>query len=140
MLFATPAADAYHATAAVTTPHQPPACSHQVWPLCESTKKPITSTISVISSVRNTRNTAADTRRLLRSMYVLKTANANRYHASALVRSPPWNPAVNFVVPARITKIPRPIQNPPYVENAVAPNTLRLRNSHIPARNCARPP
>src|SRR5579884_2478419 len=140
MLFATPAADAYHATAAVTTPHQPPACSHQVWPLCESTKKPITSTISVISSVRNTRNTAVDTRRLFSSMYVLKTANANRYHASAFVRSPPWKLAANFVDSARITKRPRPIQKPPYVEKAVAPNTFLLRNSHIPARSCASPP
>ena len=36
--------------------------------------------------------------------------------------------------------MPIPIQKPPYVENAVAPKTFRLRNSHIPAQNCARPP
>ena len=38
-----------------------------------------------------------------------------------------------FVVESRTTMMPRPSQKPPYVENAVAPNTLRFRNSHIPA-------
>ena len=38
------------------------------------------------------------------------------------------------------TNEPKPSQNPPYVENAVAPNTLRLRNSHIPARSWIAPP
>src|SRR5215831_7845937 len=48
--FATPAADAYHATPAVTNPAQPPACSiHGDWPWAMR-KKPITSRISVISS------------------------------------------------------------------------------------------
>ena len=49
----------------------------------------MTSRISVTSSVRKTTNTASDTRVLLISMYVLKIANAKRYHASAFVRSPP---------------------------------------------------
>jgi hypothetical protein len=41
---------------------------------------------------------------------------------------------------AKVTKMPSASQNPPHVENAVAPNTLRLRNSHIPARSWIRPP
>src|SRR5690242_18376868 len=40
--FTTPAAEVYHATAAVTIPAQPPACSHQAVPPCERLKKPIT--------------------------------------------------------------------------------------------------
>jgi hypothetical protein len=64
MPFTTPAADVYHATPAVTMPHQPPACSHQSVPPCERLKKPIASTISVISSVRKTANTAIETRML----------------------------------------------------------------------------
>jgi len=43
----------------------------------------------VTSSVRKTPKTAMFTRMLPISMYVLKTANANRNHASAFVRSPP---------------------------------------------------
>src|SRR5205823_512114 len=84
--FTTPAADVYHATAAVTIPIQPPACRIQSLPPCEMLKKPITSRISVISSVRNTRNTAPLTRMLQSSMYVLKIANASRNQASAFVR------------------------------------------------------
>ena len=38
-----------------------------------------------------------------------------------------------FETSASTTTEPSPSQNPPYVENAVAPKTLRLRNSHIPA-------
>src|SRR6185437_8462081 len=53
--FMTPAADVYQATAAVTMPIQPPACCHQAVPPCESLKNPMTSRISVISSVRKTR-------------------------------------------------------------------------------------
>src|SRR5690242_18773545 len=122
MPFTTPAADVYHATAAVTTPHQPPACSHQSVPPCEMLKKPITSTISVISSVRKTRKTAMLTRRLQKSMYVLKIANANRNHASPLVRFEPASAAANvFERSASTTMEPRAIQKPPYVENAVAP-------------------
>src|SRR5581483_2186655 len=89
MPFTTPAAEAYHATPAVTIPHQPPKWSHHGEPPCERLKKPITSTISVTSSVRKTRNTAIDTRAECMSMYVLKTANANRNQARAFVRSPP---------------------------------------------------
>jgi hypothetical protein len=33
-----------------------------------------------------------------------------------------------------------PIQKPPYVANAVAPNTFLLRNSHMPARSWPNPP
>ncbi len=74
-------------------------------------------------------------------MYVLKMANAIRNHAIVFGTSPPVKPAPKpFTVTSRVTKIPSPIQNPPYVENAVAPKTLRLRNSHIPAQNCASPP
>jgi len=141
MPFTTPAADVYHATAAVTTPHQPPACSHHVLPPCDRLKKPTTSTISVISRVRNTPKTATLTRMLQRSMYVLKTANARRNQASAFVRLAPVRDAANvFDTSARTTTLPRPSQKPPYVENAVAPKTLRFRNSHMPARSCTAPP
>jgi hypothetical protein len=64
----TPAADVYQATPAVTIPAHPPACSHHSVPPCEMLKKPITSRISVISSVRNTRKTAPLTRMLQSSM------------------------------------------------------------------------
>src|SRR4051812_8270856 len=89
MPFTTPAADVYHATAAVTMPAQPPAWSHHAVPPCDRLKKPITSRISVISSVRKTMNTAVLTRMLQSSMYVLKIANANRNHASPFVRFEP---------------------------------------------------
>ena len=49
--FTTPAAEVYQATAAVTMPAQPPACSHQLfagWRPDASRKKPITSRTSVI--------------------------------------------------------------------------------------------
>src|SRR5581483_5408536 len=141
MPFTTPAADVYHATAAVTIPSQPPACSHHSVPPCERLKKPITSRISVISSVRNTRNTAPLTRMLQSSMYVLKIANASRNHASAFVRFAPATAEANvFETSASTTKIPRLSQKPPYVENAVAPKTFRLRNSHMPASSCTVPP
>jgi hypothetical protein len=96
-------------------PAQPPAWSTQVafgsW---ESLKKPITSRISVISSVRKTMNTAAFTRMLAISMYVLKTANANRNHASALVRFAAVRLAANVLeTSARMTVPPSPIQKPP---------------------------
>src|SRR5690242_9806162 len=139
--FTTPAEDVYHATAAVTMPHQPPAWSHHSVPPCEMLKKPIASTISVISSVRKTRNTARLTRMLCSSMYVLKIANAIRNHASAFVRFEPASPPANvFETSARTTTEPRPSQKPPYVENAVAPKTLRFRNSHIPASSWQTPP
>jgi hypothetical protein len=41
---------------------------------------------------------------------------------------------------ARMTNIPSESQKPPYVENAVAPKTLRFLNSHMPASNCVSPP
>jgi hypothetical protein len=47
----------------------------------------------------------------------------------------PVNPPPSFVVSARTTKIPSERQNPPYDENAVAPNAFLLRNSHCPARS-----
>src|SRR3954451_2798115 len=139
--FRTPAAEVYQATPAVTTPAQPPACSKYSVPPCEMLKKPITSRTSVISSVRKTPKTAVFTCMLPMSMYVLKTANANRNHASELFTSfLPVNADRKLVVWARSTYRPRPIQNAPYVENAVAPNTLRFLNSHIPAANWAMPP
>src|SRR5579885_586184 len=139
--FTTPAADVYHATAAVTMPTQPPACSHHVVPPCEMLKNPITSTISVISRVRNTRKTAAFTRVAHNIMYVLKIANASRNHASPFVRFDEASAAAKFFdTSASTTMIPSPIQKPPYVENAVAPKTFRLRNSHMPARSWAAPP
>ena len=36
--------------------------------------------------------------------------------------------------------MPSDIQKPPYVENAVAPKTLRFLNSHMPASNWTSPP
>src|SRR5207237_9729697 len=86
MPFTTPAADVYHATAAVTTPHQPPACSHHVEPPCDRLKKPMTSTISVISRVRNTPKTATLTRMLHKSMSVFKAESARRNQATAFGR------------------------------------------------------
>src|SRR4051812_2399078 len=137
----TPAADVYQATAAVTIPAQPPAWVIHALPPCASRKKPIASRISVISSVRNTRNVAAFTRMLQSSMYVLKIAKATRNHASELSRFGPATAFSNvFDTDASTTKMPSDIQKPPYVENAVAPNTLRLRNSHIPASSWQRPP
>ena len=70
--FTTPAADVYQATPAVTTPAQPPAWRIHSLPPWARLKKPITSRISVISSVRKTVKTAAFTRVLQKSMYVLK--------------------------------------------------------------------
>jgi len=85
----TPAADVYQATPAVTIPHQPPKCSHHSVPPCDRLKNPMTSAISVISRVRKTENTAMLSLALPINMYVLKIANAKRYQASALVKSPP---------------------------------------------------
>src|SRR6266542_1489360 len=98
MPFTTPAADVYQATAAVTIPAQPPAWSIHVLLPCATLKKPITSRISVISSVRKTPMTAMFTRRLQRSMYVLKIANESRNHARPLSTSAPFRPAPSFVV------------------------------------------
>jgi hypothetical protein len=39
-----------------------------------------------------------------------------------------------------VTYAQNEIQNAPYEVKAVAPKTLPLRNSHIPARSCATPP
>ena len=72
---------------------------------------------------------------------MLKIANATRNQATAFGRFEPARAAPKlFDTTARTTKMPRPIQKPPYVENAVAPNTFRLRNSHIPAHSCTSPP
>jgi hypothetical protein len=66
----------------------------------------------------------------------LKIANESKNHASPFARSfLPVNPPPSFVVSARTTKIPSERQNPPYDENAVAPNAFLLRNSHCPARS-----
>jgi hypothetical protein len=65
---------------------------------------------------------------------VLKIAKAIRNHASALVVPAPSSAAPNdFDNVASATTEPSASQKPPYVENAVAPKTLRLRNSHMPA-------
>ena len=69
-------------------------------------------------------------------MYVLKIANATRNHATALATPAVASAAPNvFETEASRTTIPSDSQKPPYVENAVAPKTFRLRNSHIPASN-----
>jgi hypothetical protein len=60
----TPAAEVYQATTAVMTPITPPAFTiTSVW-----LRKPIARTISVTSSVKNTRNTATFTRVLHSAM------------------------------------------------------------------------
>ena len=67
MALATPAAEAYQATSAVSTPTHPPTMtspSPAAWPA----KNPRNSRISVTSKVRNTRNTARLTAMLHSSM------------------------------------------------------------------------
>jgi hypothetical protein len=72
---------------------------------------------------------------------VLKIANAMRNHASAFGIPAFVSPVAKvFESDAVKTTIPSESQKPPYVENAVAPKTLRFRNSHMPARSCATPP
>src|SRR6185312_6419364 len=124
----TPAADAYQAAAAVMIPTQPPQWTQPEFSCpCASMKLPITSRISVASSVAKTTNTATLTRVDHISMYVLKIANASRNQASAFGRFAPASaPPKLFEVTARTTKMPSDIQKPPYVENAVAPKTFRL--------------
>ena len=80
------------------------------------------------------------TRVLPMSMYVLKIAKAMRNQASEFRTSAVARPAPSFVVSARTTKMPRDIQKPPYVENAVDPKTFRFLNSHMPARSWTSPP
>ena len=122
-------------------PTQPPTCVMYGLKPWASRKKPIARMISVASRVAKTPKTARLTRVLHMSMYVLKIANATRNHAIALGRFGPVSPAANvFETEASRTMIPSDIQKPPYVENAVAPNTFRLRNSHIPASSCTSPP
>jgi len=133
----TPAADAYQAQAAVAIPTQPArwiryglAVPWACW------KLPIARRISVASRVAKTRNTATFTCVDQRSMYVLKIAKAIMNQAIAFGRFAPASaPPKLFETTARTTKMPSDIQKPPYVENAVAPKTFRLRNSHIPASN-----
>ena len=68
----------------------------------------------MISGVRKTMNTAVLTRVLAISMYVLKTANANRNHASASVRFAEVSLAANVLeTSARMTMAPSPIHKPP---------------------------
>jgi hypothetical protein len=130
------------------TPAQPPALIQPTFaplgaaiPRCAATQKPIASRISVISSVRKTAKTAPFTRVLQKSMYVLKIANENKNHASPFAAGVlPVSAVPSFVLSKNTTVIPSASQNPPYVENAVAPKTFRLRNSHIPASNCTSPP
>ena len=137
----TPAADAYQATPAVTMPAQPPTCSQYGLMPWAMRKKPIASRISVISSVKNTDITAVFTRVDQNNMYVLKIANAIRNHARELSTSVPFSrPANPLDADSSTTKPPSASQKPPYVENAVAPKTLRFRNSHIPASSWTRPP
>src|SRR5437763_7989583 len=117
----TPAAEAYQATAAVATPTQPP---RWIQPLsarpCAASKLPMTSRISVASSVRKTRKTATLTCVDQSSMYVLKIANASRNQASAFGRFAPLSELLKlFDTSASTTKMPSDIQKPPYVESAV---------------------
>src|SRR5439155_12134510 len=119
----TPAADAYQAHAAVAIPTQPPRWIQPLLALpWAASKLPITSRISVASSVRKTRKTATLTCVDHSSMYVLKIANASRNQAIAFGRFAPVSELANvFETSASTTKTPRDIQKPPYVENAVAP-------------------
>src|SRR5215475_11965007 len=123
----TPANDVYQATRAVMIPITPPVL---MMPLLFA-KLPMNNTISVSSRVRNTATTAALTRVAASSMYVLKMANASRIQPLSFDGLLEWT---------RIAYRPSPIQNPPYDENAVAPNVLPLRNSHMPASSWHRPP
>ena len=67
---------------------------------------------------------------------MLKMANASRIQPRSLLAAAA---EVAWGATSRSQR-PRPIQNPPYVENAVAPKTFLLRNSHMPASNWMRPP
>src|SRR5262249_52001943 len=135
MLLTTPAADAYQATAAVMMPTYPPIWTTPL-PAALPARLPMKSRISVTSRVKKTPKTAVLIRALQNIMYVLKTAKENRIQASDGATSP----VATLPNTTRATKAARPIQKPPYVPNAVAPNVLRLRNSHMPAMNWARPP
>src|SRR5699024_11298914 len=64
-------------------------------------------------------------------MYAVKMPQANRYVAMPVSLAASHLPLVNHQ---------NEIQNAPNDENAVAPKTLPLTNSHIPAANCAIPP
>ncbi len=80
--------------------------------------------------------TATLTRLLQSSMYVLKMANASR-NQPRLSRTS----VATLTWPACVVRMnAKESQNPPYVVKAVAPNTLRFLNSHMPAANCASPP
>ena len=110
-------------------------------------KLPMNRMISVISRVRNTPNTAMLTWVLRISMYVLKMANPSRIQPTSwltVVTAAATATGVLAPVMAGTAtswyQMPRPIQKPPYVENATAPNTFLLRNSHMPASNWASPP
>ena len=70
-------------------------------------------------------------------MYELKIAKPSTNQPS---ESSTFRPSPSFVRVAIITNDPSESQKPPYVANAVAPNTFLFRNSHMPARSCANPP
>src|SRR6202035_405828 len=76
----TPAAEAYQATSAVSTPMYPPSFTV---PVMEE-KLPMNRMISVISRVRNTPKTALLIFVLHSSMYVLKIAKASRIQPRSL--------------------------------------------------------
>ena len=89
--------------------------------------------------VTKTMNTAGFTAVLHRSMYALKIANASRIHPRSLEVAAAAEAPVMCGSTSNAHR-PSPIQNPPYVENAVAPKTFRFRTSHIPARSWISPP
>ena len=72
---------------------------------------------------------------------MLKIANAIRNQASELSTSAPLSrPANPLETEINTMNAPSDSQKPPYVENAVAPNTFRFRNSCIPASSWMMPP
>ena len=68
-------------------------------------------------------------------MYAVKMPHAMRYRPTAWPAS-----AAGTSCSKNCTKAQNEIQKAPYDVNATAPNVLPVRNSHMPARSCARPP
>jgi hypothetical protein len=61
--------------------------------------------------------------------------HAIRYRPTALPSS-----ALGILLAKNWLSAQNDSQNAPYYANAVAPNVLPLRNSHMPASSCASPP
>src|SRR5436305_8551116 len=100
-----------------------------VWPVPMS---PIASRMNVTASSRNTSDTAAVVLSEAKNMYVVKIAHIHKYADSAC--------GVMSDAGVNRTKKKNEIQNAPNDVNATALNVLPVRNSHIPASSCARPP